>query len=268
MKSLIWDLPTRIFHWFFAGSVVAAFFIAQLAKKETPFFYLHVVFGVLAGLLILWRLLWGLVGSKHARLKELLCGPKKVLGYFRGVLQGKGEYHAGHNPGGAWGVLALLLMVALTVVSGIFITQSELFEESHEVLPFVVMGLAGVHVAGVLLATRMNGENYVLSMIHGMKKASGEEGLQHSHKGMALVMVAMVFLPWAYFVQGFDRNTALFKAPGTQWTFQVGEPEYEEGSDQQLRGNEASPQGQIKPEGQSVHSESEVEDDEDQADRD
>jgi len=228
MKHLIWDLPTRLFHWLFAFSVGGAFLLAKVTEKETPLFYLHVVLAVLAACLLIWRVVWGFIGSRHARFKSLLFSPQETISYFIEVFKGKGLYHAGHNPGGAIVVLKIMGATFLTIVSGVFIAQSEFFEEAHEILPVITMILVGIHIAGVLMATKMNGENYALSMMTGLKRASPEEALNHSHRGAALILLVVVLGPWLYFVKGFDRNTALFTAPGTQWTFQVGEPEYSE----------------------------------------
>lgn len=228
MKFLIWDLPTRLFHWLFAGSAVMAFIIAKVAEKETPIFYLHVVFGVLAGLLVLWRIIWGFIGSRHSRWKELFFSPASVINYFKEVSQGRGIYYAGHNPGGSLAILGLLALVFFTVLSGIFIAKAEVFEELHEVLPVILMIVSAIHIVGVLLATKMHKENYALSMITGRRKGTAADAISQSHGVAAAVMLVAVLGSWAYFIKGFDRNSALFTAPGTQWSFQVGEPEENE----------------------------------------
>lgn len=231
MKQLIWDLPTRFFHWLLAGSVLAAFALAQLAEKETPLFYLHVVFAVLAALLLLWRIVWGLIGSRHARWSELVVSPKSVSDYFSQVLNGKGTFYAGHNPGGSVVIIGILGLLALTIFTGLMSAQAEIFEEMHESLPVALMVLVGFHVAGVILATKMHGENYVLAMFTGYKKGEPKDAIAHSHPVASVFMLVFVLGSWYYFIKGFDRNKALFTAPGTQWSFQVGEPEAGEGSE-------------------------------------
>ena len=86
----------------------------------------------------------------------------------------------------------------------------------------------------------MNKENYLLSMINGYKRAQPNEGIKSQHFLAALVMLFIVLGPWFYFIKGFNRNTGLFKAPGTEWTFQVGEPEVEIGKAGEMRGEEES----------------------------
>jgi cytochrome b len=229
VKQLIWDLPIRIFHWLLFGALIGAFSLAEFSEKETANFYFHVVFGVLAGLLIFWRIIWGFVGSKHARWSELFVTPSSFIGYFKEVLSGRGSYHPGHNPGSAIVILAILFFIAATVLTGLLSNKVELFEEMHENLPVVLLVLVGLHVAGVLIATMMNKENYLLGMITGYRRALPAEGIKSSHTVMAGVMLILVLGPWIYFIMGFDRNSGLFKAPGTQWSLQIGEPEADGG---------------------------------------
>jgi cytochrome b len=230
MKLLIWDLPTRLFHWLFAGSVILAFGFAQLSEKESPTFYLHVIFGVLGGVLLGWRLVWGFWGSRHSRWKALLFTPSSIVQYFQSVFIGRGQYFAGHNPGSSLVIIALLIGVAMTLLSGILIPQSEIFEELHESLPIVVMVLVAVHVAGVLLASRVHNINYIRAMVDGRRQAQLEDGIDGSRPIAGIFMLALVLGVWLYFIRGFDRNSAVFTAPGTAWSFQVGEPEAGEGS--------------------------------------
>ncbi len=239
MKVLIWDLPTRLFHWLFAGSILSSFLIAEFAEKETPLFYLHVVFAILASLLLIWRLVWGFVGSQHSRWSEFLFSPKELINYFTSLLTGKGKYYSGHNPAGSYTTLAIMGIAAFTVLSGILITKSELFEELHESLPIVIMVLVGVHIAGVLLASVMHKESYLLSMINGTKTGDSNSAIKKHHYFPALLMIGFVGFGWGYFIKGFDRNSAIFTAPGTQWTYQVGEAEENEGgAEDNENGNE------------------------------
>lgn len=225
MKPLIWDLPTRLFHWLLVISIFSAFAFAKITEKETPAFYIHVVFAVLTAALIVWRILWGFIGSRHARWNELLVLPKKSLDYFKQVGAGKTVYYAGHNPGSSLIIIIMLVLIVLTILSGVFVAQAEFLEEFHEVVPVVLMGFVLLHVAGVLKATKLSGENYILAMFTGRKKGEAKDAIANAHIFAALVMLVFVLGIWTYFIQGFDRNKAIFKAPGTQWSLQIGEPE-------------------------------------------
>ncbi len=223
MKYLIWDLPTRIFHWVLGPAIIAAFLIAKLSEKESSIFYLHVIFGALVGLLLGWRLIWGLIGSRHARWQSMIFSPLEIVTYFRRVASGQGRYYAGHNPGSAVVLLALLIFAGATVATGMFMPISKLFEEAHEVLPIIVLALTGLHIAGVVMASRLHHENYTLAMVTGKKTAQSQDRIDHSRLAAAVVMLALVGSGLTYFIIGFDRNSGIFRAPGTSWIYQIGE---------------------------------------------
>jgi cytochrome b len=238
----IWDLPTRVFHWGFAASVLGALGFAKLAPEESPYFYLHIVFGVTAGLLLIWRVLWGFIGSKHVKFSSFAFSPKEYLAYFKAVLSGRGEYHAGHNPGGALAAWALLAFTGLAVVSGISMGFfGEALEEVHEVSTNLLMIAVAVHIVGVGLATVMNKENYVAAMFHGKKRATPEEAITSSRPISAVALVILVAAGAGYFAKGFDLLTGTFTAPGTGFSVRFGEEEHEhehhgEGGDHEERG--------------------------------
>ncbi len=228
MKQLIWDLPTRLFHWGLGGSILAAYALAQLADKETPLFYLHVVFAVLAGLLMVWRIFWGIFGSRHSKFSNLFFSPQEIISYFKEVVAGKGRYYAGHNPGGAIVILIMFALILIVLFSGVMTGINEAAEEVHEVVTNLLIIAVVFHVIGVLLATFMHKEKYILSMFNGKKTGSPEDGISKNHSFEAIIMLLLVGSGWLYFIKGFDRETAIFTAPGTQWSFQVGEPSGED----------------------------------------
>jgi len=95
--QLVHDLPTRLFHWLFAGSFIAAFAIANVAEHSTAF-PLHMLAGILLGALILFRLLWGLFGTRYARFDSFALHPAQLFEYLRAIFTGGGRrcrWHAG-----------------------------------------------------------------------------------------------------------------------------------------------------------------------------
>jgi cytochrome b len=225
MKQLIWDLPTRLFHWLLVISLFSAFGFAKVAEKETPAFYIHVVFAVLVMLLMVWRIFWGFAGSRNAQWRALVVSPQKALNYFKEVAAGRSSYYAGHNPGSSFVILIMMGLIGLILLSGVLVAQAEFLEEFHEIAPLILMGFVILHVGGVLKATKMNQQNYILAMFSGYKKAEAKDAIAKAHFLAAILMLIFIFGPWVYFIKGFDRNTAIFKAPGTQLSFQIGEPE-------------------------------------------
>ncbi|WP_275096362.1 cytochrome b/b6 domain-containing protein [Sedimenticola hydrogenitrophicus] len=180
----VWDLPTRVFHWTLAGS----FMIAYLTEDD--FIALHTLAGYTIIGLILFRLVWGVVGPRHARFSDFAHPPGSVLAYLKQVIRFRAERYLGHNPAGGAMVFALLIALILTIVSGLVTYGAEqaagplagvmndlpayigkAAEEVHEFFANVTLLLVLLHLAGVLVASLQHGENLVRSMINGRKQA-------------------------------------------------------------------------------------------------
>ncbi len=141
-------------------------------------------YGIL--LLILFRLIWGLIGTQHARFHNFVPSLSELFEYLRQISKGKAKRYLGHNPAGSVMVLALLASVSLTVLTGVvlFATEgsgplaetffaswsSDLLEEIHEFFANFTLLLVALHIAGMLVTSLLHGENLVLSMINGKKK--------------------------------------------------------------------------------------------------
>ena len=79
-RTLVWDIPTRLFHWLFAGGFIAAAVIALGQGDDSPLFPYHGMIGLALGLLLVLRVVWGFVGSRHARFGSFAFGPRAVAG--------------------------------------------------------------------------------------------------------------------------------------------------------------------------------------------
>ena len=109
----VWDPLVRLFHW----SLVLSFSIAYLSGEEES--YLHIYAGYVVLGLIAFRLIWGLVGSRHARFSDFVTSPASVIRYLKGLLAGKPQHYPGHNPAGGWMVIAMLVCLFIVSVSGL-----------------------------------------------------------------------------------------------------------------------------------------------------
>ena len=118
-RILVWDLPTRLFHWLLATS----FFGAYLVSESERWRALHALLGYTAAGLVAFRLLWGVVGTRYARFTAFTWSPRAVLAYLRSLVSGSPEHYTGHNPAASWAVLGLLVMVAVTGLSGWAVSQ-------------------------------------------------------------------------------------------------------------------------------------------------
>lgn len=181
----VWDPLVRVFHW----TLVLAFAIAYVTEDE--FLDLHLFAGYVIAGLIGFRLLWGLIGSRHARFSDFVRRPSTVLAYLKSMRSGHPRRYLGHNPAGGAMVIALLLSLVLTVVTGIAYYGAgefsgplaaslagagpfwaDVLEESHEFLANLTVLLVVLHVAGVVLASVQHRENLVAAMVHGRKRVA------------------------------------------------------------------------------------------------
>lgn len=177
-KVLIWDWPVRIGHWL----LVAAFALAWLTGESETFRKVHAWAGGTVVGVIAFRLLWGLVGTRHARFASFVRGPRAVFAYVRGLLRPHPDeaVYAGHNAAGGWAIVGLLALGLLTGASGWAVYQElggEWLEEAHEVLAGAMLALAGVHVAGVIVSSLAHGENLVRAMFTGTKRGRADEAI-------------------------------------------------------------------------------------------
>jgi cytochrome b len=165
---LIWDLPTRVFHWTLAGSFLGAYLLAEEDGSRN----LHVMFGYTVAGLLVFRLLWGFVGSTHARFRDFAYGPGAASAYLRDLVRGRARDYEGHNPAGSWAIYVLLALAAATALTGWLNYNQvggETFEEVHEVLANAWLVMIVVHVAGVIVASLAHRRNLVVAMITGRR---------------------------------------------------------------------------------------------------
>jgi cytochrome b len=169
---LIWDLPTRVFHWALAASFVGAYLLAEEDGSRN----LHVMFGYTVAGLLIFRVLWGFVGSTHARFRDFAYGPGAAAGYLRDLVRGRARDYDGHNPAGSWAIYALLTLAAATALTGWLYYNGiggETFEEIHEMLANAWLVTVAVHLAGVIVASLAHRRNLAAPMITGHREGGG-----------------------------------------------------------------------------------------------
>ena len=179
---MIWDLPTRVFHWSFAASIIGAFISGERGAIDA-----HEYFGLAALGLIIFRLIWGFVGYETARFANFLPSPVAVLAYLKHIMaRQKNTPTAGHNPLGALAVIALLLVMGVMSLTGLW-TGDDVFYDApltaagiapelagpmavwHERLHFLVPLLVIVHVLAIIAHRLWLSEKLVSRMISGGK---------------------------------------------------------------------------------------------------
>lgn len=161
----VWDPFVRMFHW----SLVLAYLLVWLSAEEWE--WLHEQTGYFILVLIGMRVLWGLLGPRHARFSDFLYGPGKTMGYLNDLRSGSAPRYLGHNPAGGWMVIALLWGLSVTAASGLLIGPGHagLWEDLHEGLANLTLFLVFVHLGGVLFSSLLHKENLIGAMWTGMK---------------------------------------------------------------------------------------------------
>jgi len=211
----VWDLLVRIFHW----TLVIAFIVAYLTAEEENMVHIYAGYTVLG--LIVFRVIWGIVGSKYARFSDFVYSPSHVIQYLKDLKTGNVTHYLGHNPAGGWMIIALLLSLFVVTISGLQVyaleegrgpfaligenavvvpnaqadededsddedsdkgkeyegeeneeheAAEEFWEEIHEFSTNFTIFLILLHFAGVVVSSRLHGENLVRAMITGKKQ--------------------------------------------------------------------------------------------------
>lgn len=176
----VWDLPTRLFHWLLVLSFVAAYVTAQLGPAWMDW---HFRAGYLLATLLLFRLVWGVVGSDSARFSQFLRGPRSVYRYLRG--HGIDTPHFGHNPAGGWMVVIMLVTLMVISVSGFFaddlilfsgplaacvpVEARDLHSRFHVLASYLALVLIGLHLLAIAVYTFGLRQPLVTAMITGRR---------------------------------------------------------------------------------------------------
>lgn len=179
---LVWDLPTRLFHWVLVVLVVTSFVTGNVGGNAMEW-HLRSGYAILA--LLVFRLVWGVVGTHHARFASFIRGPRTTLRYARSLLSGAAERYLGHNPLGAWSVLAMLALLAVQVGTGLFANDdiategplaylvtkatSDALTRVHHWNRLALIALIAIHLAAVLYHALAKREPLVRAMIGGRK---------------------------------------------------------------------------------------------------
>jgi cytochrome b len=199
-RILVWDVPTRVFHWLqvlaFGGAYLLAF-------SERTRDYHDALGYILLGLLV-FRLVWGFIGTRYARFSSFLFTPGEIVAYLRTMLKGKPGHYLGHNPVGSvsvWLLLALGMFICVTGVMSLQDDASDRVIDMHGLATNVMLGVIALHLIGVLMSSIMHRENLVRSMITGYKSAATEQGIQRAYLWLGLLMAAAVVIFWFVYVR-------------------------------------------------------------------
>jgi cytochrome b len=200
----IWDLPTRLFHWALVGLIVLLFGTGEFGLLDMHW---HFWAGYAALALIVFRILWGFLGSQTSRFAEFLRGPSVIAAYLEALFSTNPKISIGHNPLGGWSVLALLLSVLLQAVTGLFSSDEidtdgplvqlvatrtvKLMTRLHHWNENVLLALICLHIVAVLLYLLLRHENLIGTMISGRRHLPDAGPLRFANGWLAAVLLLL-----------------------------------------------------------------------------
>lgn len=196
----VWDLPLRLFHWLLVATIAVAFLSAIEGSPLAPW---HQTAGWVAAILVVFRLVWGVVGGEHARLSRLFR-PGELGRHLSQLAGGRAEPSLGHNPLGALAIIGLLTLVAGAVFTGASMGGGE--EDLHEAVAYALLGLIALHVGAVLVMSWAGRESLVAAMITGRKRTARHPGAKDAQRAspLALAIAAVAVAASAYGVTRID----------------------------------------------------------------
>lgn len=221
----VWDLATRVFHWLLVGLVV---FLFISGKTGGNLMLWHSRAGALVLVLLVFRVVWGVIGSSTARFRAFVVGPKQAWVFARQLLgistrhtvtpaEGAATTVMGHNPLGGWMVVVLLLLLTIQVSTGLFANDdiamvgpwavhiskalSDRLTTVHRWNQWILLGCIAIHLLGVAFHVFIKKENLISAMISGVRKIDGS--VQVSVLRLVSTWIALLVFVLAFVVVGF-----------------------------------------------------------------
>ncbi|MGD2131385.1 MAG: cytochrome b/b6 domain-containing protein [Maricaulaceae bacterium] len=199
---LVWDLPTRLFHWSLVALIVVAWFTGE---EDGGAAVVHRIAGETVAGLIVFRLAWGFLGGQHARFADFAAGPTAIVNHLRDLFSTTPKRHLGHNPLGGLAVFLLLANVAVIALTGLFSSGDENvgpfagmwgleLSEVHEVAFRVLQALVVVHIFGVIAESWKAKDGLVPAMITGRKKRGASEPADDAARASLRALIIAVAL--------------------------------------------------------------------------
>ena len=192
---LVWDLPTRVFHW----SLATTFLIAYLTGESERWAMLHMIAGLSLAGLIGFRVIWGIVGTRYARFSSFLPSLRTVTDYVNSLIVGNPAVYIGHNPLGSLAIYALLALGLLATLSGwlLYIDRGgDWLEGTHEIITNLMLVIVLLHITGVAISCRIHRQNLVLAMFTGKKQGQPDQGISGNRPVVAWLLVACLATFW------------------------------------------------------------------------
>jgi len=202
-KILVWDLPTRLFHWLLVASLVAQYATVEWLENAVQW---HFYIGYFTLFLLIFRVIWGIVGTQHAKFSSFIVGPSRVLNYIKTIFRKDSIPAVGHNPLGGWFVVIMLLLLAAQAISGLFMTDDIFLDgpyrqlasdellgvmsSVHHLAFDILLYVIALHIGAIIFYGVYKKQKLVPAMVHG-NKVSTTVGIPGS-RIIRAILVALV----------------------------------------------------------------------------
>lgn len=229
-QIIVWDLPTRVFHW----TMAIAFFVAWFTRGSAQNLDLHVFAGYTMLGLIAFRLVWGTIGGTYARFAQFSLHRQQVQRYAATLLTPRRQRYIGHNPLASVAIVALILLSTLTLLTGLMVLggqkqhgpladwltfdQGALLNPVHEWLATALLALVVVHVLGAVTESLLHGDNLIASMIHGRRRTTSAAPSSANFSVLGVLLVTVLAIAagvsyWPWLMQDAHTPYQPFKGP-------------------------------------------------------
>ncbi len=213
-KKLVWDLPLRLFHWLFAVFVFAAWYTAE---QKSELIELHMLLGYFLLGLVIFRILWGFVGTRHSRFSSFFPTPSRLVNYFKSFASEQPIQYTGHNPAGSLMVLLMIILILMQSVSGLYMSddvfssgpyQGSMGDEFDQAMKFihynvfdVMIGAIALHIAVVFYYRIKKKRDLITPMVTGKKPVhniDNDDAITSSRILLAVIIALLVaaFVYW------------------------------------------------------------------------
>ncbi|MFZ1567888.1 MAG: cytochrome b/b6 domain-containing protein [Thiolinea sp.] len=198
-RILVWDWPTRVFHWSFALSFAGAYLTAESERYRD----VHLALGYVFAALLVFRLVWGFAGTRYARFSSFTFSIRAMASYLKSLRQQQAQHFLGHNPAGALAIFLLLSLGLIISFTGLgldwelgSVDWEDFLAETHELSANFMLLIVFMHIAGVIMSSYLHRENLARSMLTGYKQGEAQASIQRNFVwlGVLLLVAILVFL--------------------------------------------------------------------------
>jgi cytochrome b len=210
-KNLVWDIPVRLFHWLLVLCLLGQWLTAEVLEDAMD---IHFYIGYFTLGLIIFRLIWGFVGTKYAKFNSFIAGPKAILAYSKSVMSKQHTFSIGHNALGGLLLPAVIILVGLQAISGLFTTDDvvstgpyydganadlqQWMQWLHHNVFNVLLGIIGLHLVAIGWYLIFLKHNLIRPMLDGKKAVAEKDSINHSQliKAILIMCLVAIFVYW------------------------------------------------------------------------